>query len=266
MIPFISLISPRIDFHGEEWNNARAAASGAAAETRSGDSRTRRPRTGATIEAVDSQDRVHRALAEPSRARLLALLEGVDAPLSSEELASRTGLHANTVRSHLEVLSDAGLVTWTLEPRTRPGRPRRLFAALPRPEAVAREHELLAGALAASLDPLPDGPRLAAQSGRSWGRELVDEPAASADEAFVRVVGLLAERGFAPVADGREITMCSCPFRELAVRYERIVCSLHQGLIDGALERLQTPLVLAELRPWATPDRCVARLEEPVAR
>jgi predicted ArsR family transcriptional regulator len=207
-------------------------------------------------------DRVHRALAEPSRARLLGLLEAAGAPLASEELAGRAGLHANTVRAHLEVLADAGLVTWELEPRTRPGRPRRLFAALSRPETVAREHELLAGALAASLEPLPDGPRLAEESGRSWGRGLVDEPAGSPDDAFARVVRLLAERGYAPAAEGLEITMCSCPFRELAVRYERIVCSLHKGLIDGALEGLEAPLEVAELHPLVTPDRCVARLAE----
>lgn len=214
------------------------------------------------MEDVDDADRVHRALAEPSRARLLELLERAGGALSSEELATETGLHPNTVRAHLDVLIDAGLVTWALEPRTRPGRPRRLFAALPRPEAIAREHELLAAALAASLDPLPDGPRLAEESGRSWGRGLVSAHARSAGEAVTSVVGLLAERGFGPVAEGREITMCSCPFRELAVRYERIVCSLHKGLIDGALERLEAPLEVAELRPWVTPDRCVARLAE----
>jgi predicted ArsR family transcriptional regulator len=211
---------------------------------------------------VDHADRVHRALAEPSRARLLRLLERAGAPLASEELAQQAGLHANTVRAHLEVLGDAGLVTWTLESRTRPGRPRRLFAALPRPETVAREHELLAGALAASLEPLPEGPRLAKESGRSWGRGLVDGPAASPEEAVASVLRLLAERGFAPVAEGPEITMCSCPFRKLAVRYERIVCSLHRGLMEGALERLEAPLELAELRPWVTADRCVARLAE----
>ena len=213
------------------------------------------------MESVDAADRVHRALAEPSRARLLGLLERA-APLSSEQLAKRTGLHANTVRAHLDVLVEAGLVTWTREPRTRPGRPRRLFAPLPRPETVAREHELLARALAATLAPLVDGPRLAEESGRTWGRGLVGAPARSADEAFASVVELLAERGFSPVGDGREITMCSCPFHDLAVRYERIVCSLHKGLIDGALERLEAPLEVAELRPWVTPDRCVARLAE----
>ena len=211
---------------------------------------------------VDDADRVHRALAEPSRARLLGLLERAGSPLSAEQLAKRAGLHANTVRAHLDVLGEAGLVTWRLEPRDRPGRPRRLFAPLPRPETVAREHELLAGALAATLDPLPEGPRLAERSGRTWGRGVVDAPARSLDEGLESVVRLLAERGFAPVAEGREITMCSCPFRELALRYQRIVCSLHKGLIDGALERLETPLEVAELSPWVTPDRCVARLTE----
>ena len=48
---------------------------------------------------------------------------------------------------------------------------------------------------------------------------------------------LLRRRGFAPERpDG--LVMHRCPFRELAERYPRVVCSLHAGLIDGALEEL----------------------------
>jgi predicted ArsR family transcriptional regulator len=224
----------------------------------------RRPAGRGEDTAMDVESRTHRALAEPSRARLLSLLERETRPLAVEELAERSGLHANTVRAHLEVLAAAGLVASALEPRTRPGRPRRLFSALPRPDARAREHELLAAALAGSLDPLPDGPRLAEASGRSWGRHLAGRPpaapASGPEEALSELVGLLAERGFSPVAEGAAITMCSCPFRELAMRYERVVCALHRGLIRGALEGMGAPLEIEELRPWVAPDRCVATL------
>jgi predicted ArsR family transcriptional regulator len=209
---------------------------------------------------VDGEDRVHRALAEPSRVRLLGLLEASAAPLASENLAAATGLHPNTVRAHLDVLVDAGLASSTLETRSRPGRPRRLFAALPRDERLEHEHAQLATALAGSLDPLPDGPRLAEDAGRRWGGLLVRGSPPAPEQAVERVVELLAEHGFAPVARPGEITMCNCPFREVAERYERVVCALHKGLLNGALDGLGAPVEVAELHPWAEPGRCVARL------
>ena len=53
----------------------------------------------------------HRALAEPSRARILETLAAAGEPLDAAELAERVGLHPNTVRWHLGVLADAGFVT-----------------------------------------------------------------------------------------------------------------------------------------------------------
>lgn len=212
---------------------------------------------------VDVESLVHRALAEPSRVRLLQVLEAAGAPLPCEELAARAGLHPNTVRAHLELLVEAGLASTALEVRTRPGRPRRLFAAGPRAERREHEHEELAGALAAALDPLPDGSRLAEEAGRSWGGLLVDPvPAPSAEAAVERIVGLLAEHGFAPEVRGAEISMCNCPFRDLAARYERVVCALHKGVLNGALDRVGAPVRVAELHPWARPGRCLALLAE----
>lgn len=205
-------------------------------------------------------DSVHRALAEPSRARLLDLVEAGASTVA--ELAQRSGLHPNTIRAHLDVLLDAGLVTAGVASTGRPGRPSRRFRAVPRGRTA--EHELLAAALAGSLDPLPDGPELAEASGRSWGRFLVErlpptEPATEAS-CVARVCELLAERAFAPEAAGRTIRMRACPFRELAERYPRVVCALHRGILDGALDELGAPVRVAELRPWVEPEVCEARL------
>jgi predicted ArsR family transcriptional regulator len=211
---------------------------------------------------MDGETRRHRALADASRARLLDLLRASELPRSADELAAVVGLHPNTVRAHLAVLEEAGFVVATREERTRPGRPRRLFAALP--EDAEREHELLAAALASSLEPLPDGAELAAASGRSWGRVLVErlepgrEPTAPA--CLQRVSSLLQRRGFAPQVAGEEIMMRRCPFRELAERYPRVVCSLHAGIIDGALAELDAPVEVERLEPWVTPSVCVAWL------
>jgi predicted ArsR family transcriptional regulator len=205
---------------------------------------------------------VHRALGDPSRSRLLELLRAAAQPLSTDELAERTGLHANTVRGHLDVLEDAKLVVSMRESRDRPGRPRRLFGAA---AETHREHELLAGALAATLEGVPDGPARAYESGCTWGRFLVDRmaPGEPRDEAaFVeRVTRLLAERGFAPEVRQRTIRMHNCPFAELAARHTRVVCALHEGLLDGALEELGAPVRVRRLTAWVEPSLCEAELE-----
>src|SRR5690349_9325785 len=51
------------------------------------------------------------ALAQPTRARLFALLGSLHRPAPTEELAERVGLHPNGVRVHLERLAEDGLVT-----------------------------------------------------------------------------------------------------------------------------------------------------------
>lgn len=206
--------------------------------------------------------RHHRALADPSRARLLEHLRALERPRSAQELGADLGLHPNTVRAHLLVLEEAALVVSASESGGRRGRPRRLFAAVP--AEAEQEHSLLASALASALEPLPDGVNIARSAGLSWGHVLVDrlEPGhlPDGDACVERVATLLRRRGFAPETAPGAIVMHRCPFRELAERYPRSVCSLHAGLIDGALAELGAPVVLAKLEPWATPATCVARL------
>ena len=210
---------------------------------------------------VDGTISHHRALADPSRARLLDHLRSSE-HLSVAELAATLGLHPNTVRAHLAVLEKAGIVVAASERSGRPGRPRRVYMAVP--EDAEQEHALLAAALASSLEPLRDGAGIAEAAGRSWGRVLVErlEPGRSADEAVCveRIAGLLRRRGFAPERTGDGLVMHRCPFRDLAERYPRVVCSLHAGLIDGALEELDAPVALERLEPWVSPTTCAARL------
>jgi predicted ArsR family transcriptional regulator len=204
----------------------------------------------------------HRALADPSRVRLLERLRASEQSLAVDELAAEVGLHQNTVRAHLAVLEETELVVARSEHDGRPGRPRRLFVAIP--EEAEEEHALLASALASSLEPLPDGVEIATAAGRSWGTVLVErlEPGRRADEdaCIARVASLLRRRGFAPEREESELVMHRCPFRELAEHYPRVVCGFHSGLIDGALAELGAPVGLAELEPWVTPTSCVARL------
>ena len=178
------------------------------------------------------------------------------------ELAPALGLHPNTIRSHLQLLEEAELVISAPEHTGGRGRPSIVFSAVP--AGSEQEHALLAASLASALEPLPDGIEIATAAGRSWGRVMIErlEPGREPDDAacIERVAGLLRRRGFAPEATGTELVMHRCPFRELAERYPRVVCSFHAGLIDGALGELGSDVRLESLEAWVTPSTCVARL------
>lgn len=207
---------------------------------------------------------LHRALAEEHRARVLDELRREPDGLDAHELGRRLELHPNTIRWHLAILAEAGLVSSHPEARTAPGRPRTLYTL---EETTAARHEnyrLLASILTATLAELPDGSARATEAGRAWGRYLVRRPPPhvqpSDSEAVGQIVEFLAEEGFRPTADADEIRMHSCPFRELAEGGQRIVCAAHRGLISGALAELGSELRVERLDAFVEPHLCIARL------
>ncbi len=222
-------------------------------------------------EPIVDETRVHRALGDPSRVRILELLRGSSRPVDASELAEKVGLHANTVRSHLRILADAQLISARPEAPTRPGRPKLVYAATP--EGVSHEEragyrllaEILASYLAGSSK---DSAEQAVAAGQAWGRYLVDRrppySSGSADDDVRAVVGLLEEFGFDPrlQADknGHTVLMQHCPFGEVADHYRKIVCSVHLGLMQGALDELGAHVEASELEPFVRPGVCTAHL------
>src|SRR4051794_523420 len=65
-------------------------------------------------------------LAQPTRARLFRALSELRRPAGTEELVERLDLHPNGVRTHLERLREAGLVTRE-RPRQARGRPKDMW-------------------------------------------------------------------------------------------------------------------------------------------
>jgi len=77
-------------------------------------------------------------------------------------------------------------------------------------------------------------------------------------------VDLLDDLGFAPEqqassADGR-VALRHCPFLELVESGAQLVCSLHLGLMQGAMAVLGAPVTVERLEPFVEPDLCVAHL------
>lgn len=230
-----------------------------------------------TSPAPSAGPRVHRALASPVRGRLLESLRREPA-VDAASLAADLGLHVNTVRSHLTVLEDAGLVEGVSEARDRPGRPRLLYHAVaqdPAPSTDGEGYRLLARILAGFLSTVTDDTAGAAEeAGRAWGSFLADGPApfqrSDAPGAVRQLADLLDRHGFAPGLEGEvatsSIVLWRCPFLEVARAHPEVVCSLHLGLMRGALDEFGGDVEVEDLVPWERADGCVAHLASSTGR
>jgi predicted ArsR family transcriptional regulator len=201
------------------------------------------------------------AVTADTRARLEAALRAAPDGLDVPELAARLALHPNTVRWHLGALADAGRVSSTPLPRPGRGRPRILYRLEPdREPGTSDEYRLLATVLTGAVE----SPAAAERAGHAWGRYLVPRrlPLVRPDDAAAQatVTALLDEQGFAPESREGEIRMHRCPFHDLAESAPEVVCAVHRGLIDGALEELGSDLRIDGLDVFVEPDVCVARL------
>lgn len=218
---------------------------------------------------------MYRALSSPVRRRVLAILRADDQPRDVRGLADQVALSANTVRAHLHVLEDAGLVVSHPEERERPGRPRLVYRVTAKAAEAGegQQYRFLAKVLASYLAATAGDPAGAAeQAGRVWGHYLVDrpgpfetvEPAAAVD----RLVELFTQFGFAPELETQDpaapqILLRHCPFLDIAKDNQQVVCSLHLGLMRGALDELGTEVEARDLIPFAEPSLCVSHLAVP---
>jgi predicted ArsR family transcriptional regulator len=193
-------------------------------------------------------------------------------------LAGALELHVNTVRAHLAVLEKAGLVASEREDPARRGRPRLVYRAIDAADAADHEHsarsyrflaEILAGYVAATVD---DPSVAALDAGRAWGHHLVDRPGpferVQPSVAVERVVTMLDDVGFAPELDTTDPTnprvlLRRCPFLDVAKDHQQVVCGIHLGLMQGALDELGAPVEARDLLPFVEPDLCVSHFKVP---
>jgi predicted ArsR family transcriptional regulator len=177
------------------------------------------------------------ALAQPTRARLFALLGELERPAATSELAQRLGLHANGVRKHMERLTEAGLVERT---RSRRRRGRWLARAIPARKKRLRDVE---------------------EAGRAIGRELAPE---QGEPPHAALAGVLATLGFQPSVWDKTgklaCTLGNCPYRDAVKENREVVCTLHRGLTRGLLDAIAPNAELTSFVPH-DPDRAGCLIE-----
>ena len=213
----------------------------------------------------------YRALADPSRRHLVRLLEDAGRPMEVGALAGHLGLHPNTVRNHLDLLSRAGLVERSAEKRTSPGRPRILYSSASQDARSpgAAGYKFLAEILAAFVETSVDDPASAVEeAGRAWGRYLVERPAPNvrldSSRLVERMLSTLADLGFEPeeAREGEDIMikLHDCPFRGIVRSHGEVVCSIHLGILRGAAEELGGSVTVDKLSPLVEPSLCLVGL------
>ncbi|KKC03586.1 helix-turn-helix transcriptional regulator [Mycobacterium nebraskense] len=205
------------------------------------------------------------------RREVLRVLRTSPDPMSIVAIADVLGVHPNTVRFHLDSLVGDGQVEHVELDRKGPGRPPLMFRAVRQMDrGGTRHYRLLAEILAVAFAGERDASTKALAAGRAWGQKLDSslEPVltdpASADDAIDHLVNMLDELGFAPerrAADGeQQVGLRHCPFLELAENRTTVVCPVHLGLMQGAMEAWGAPVAVDRLDAFVEPDLCVAHL------
>lgn len=237
---------------------------------------TRRPASGES-QIYSGESQIYRALAGPSRRALLSALVRAGRPIDAAEAAEAVSLHRNTARVQLDVLVSAGLLRRSVEKRGARGRPRVLYEpttagtehlAAERVRASNATYRELARMLALQLAEIADVRDAAVRAGRRWAAAIDDRPLPvaplSAGEAMDVLAEILERLGFAPELDrpGQRLLLHQCPFAEVARENRAVVCGIHLGMLTATAERLDAPLAVASLDPFAADDPllCVVRL------
>jgi predicted ArsR family transcriptional regulator len=204
-----------------------------------------------------------------TRAALLAALRSSPEPMTVQELAVALGLHKNSVRFHLGRLARSGLVHEEQASPTGPGRPRLVYSLVDPSTAVRPGgHQLLAEALTEHLAHVTAHPdEVAIEAGEKQGRRMTDrDPTsrpATEEEGKEIVTALMRDYGFDPAwdPDGQRLWLRTCPFRPLSDHQPAVACSVHLGLMRGALDAAAAPLEVVSLDAAPAPHPCLARFQ-----
>ncbi len=195
--------------------------------------------------------------ADTSRENIARLIGEAAGPLSVEDISTLTGLHVNTIRTHLEVLRAAGRITRGRGVSDGRGRPRWLYA----PTANSDPYRELSQEL---VDALADAdPATAEEAANRWrsADQVSRRPAATADEAVTVAAASLEQLGFgvevSPVGD--TVYLSGCPYAGLVAEHP-VICDIHASALEQVLAGTEQDIALESLDVYPKPGVCVAHL------
>jgi len=189
------------------------------------------------------------AISSYSRVELLHLVQK-QANRTVAELVGATGLHANTVREHLQRLIDDGYVVAESERRTTRGRPRVLYSAADGKRSSDVQRRKV---------------RAAAERGDLMRRVLPGSAPELDTEALHQVDALvddLIDAGFDPLVNETELTidLTPCAHAEAQADHRQVLCSVHLSLMQGVLSQAGGPLSVDGMRSSCDARECIVQL------
>jgi predicted ArsR family transcriptional regulator len=193
-----------------------------------------------------------------SRAQIAELLANSPEPMTVDAISEHTGLHANTVRSHLEVLLAKEVATREATEHAGRGRPRWVYQSAAQ---VASPYQILASALSMQLAQIKD-PLAAKGAAELWVESLPALPiATSPDEAVAEAAGALNRLGFTAEATalGDAIHVSGCPYADI-VEANPVICEIHTAMLSTLLANTGQPIAVTSMEVWSRPGMCTARL------
>lgn len=198
------------------------------------------------------------AEADTSRENISRILQEASAPMTVEDISELTGLHVNTIRTHLEVLRAGGKVERTRQPAAGRGRPKWLYA----PAKSKDPYQRLAGQLGKALESV-DAETAEAAAARWRGADRVaQQPVETPDEAVAVAAASLKQLGFevevSPVGD--TVYLSGCPYAALVAEHP-VICDIHANALEQVLAGTEQDVRLATLDIYPRPGVCVAHLK-----
>ena len=170
-------------------------------------------------------------------------------PVSASETAAVFGLHRTVARSHLEKLSEAGLVTVGTRRNPRGGRPAKVYSPVNTRldiQVPPRQYRSLSAMLVRLASKLNGSTvALAEEVGCEWGRQAATSLPGGQFSRDGRlnlgsIVAHLCETGCSPHATVRDdhtlvVETNNCLYLEIARERPAVVCGLCSGLLCGLI-------------------------------
>lgn len=198
------------------------------------------------VYARDMPRRAHdfRGLTQPRRLLLLRVIQ--ERPgLAAGALAQESGIPLNSVRDHLRVLEDEGLIRNETRREGARGRPPVTFHPVRDAASSTVAATRVAGAVA---------------RGRRYRRATGAESTVDADA--LRQIDVLYEHlddaGLEPIVDERSLRfdLDPCRYQGLLDEDQELVCRVHAQLVRDVLRHSDGPLEVQRLDPFVTLHSC----------
>ncbi|MFJ3471798.1 helix-turn-helix domain-containing protein [Microbacterium maritypicum] len=186
-----------------------------------------------------------RGLTQPRRLQLLHAIQQAPGRRAGA-LAEESGIPLNTVRDHLRVLEDEGLIRSETRRSGGRGRPSVVFHPV---------RDVTSNTVTRSR---VDG---ASKRGRML-RAVTDDAPTALEEDALRQVDVLYEHlddaGLDPVVDEAALRfdLAPCRYQGLLAEDQALVCDVHAQLVRDVLQLSDGPLEMQRLDPFVSPRQC----------